>query len=76
MKRKKLAWLIPVLIILGILIVYLIVAMTLPEGLGPIEPFLNLGDLFTKSDGTTRENPPITKNCMTAPPVRWNTLAD
>ncbi|GEM_PF-3067543 len=57
MKRKKRAWLIPVLIILGILIVYLVVALTLPKGLGPIEPFLNLGDLFTKSDGTTPGKP-------------------
>ena len=57
MKKKKTAWKILGIILAVILLIYLIIALLLPRGLGPIEPFLNLGDLFKSSDGTTPGKP-------------------
>jgi hypothetical protein len=57
MKNKKTIWVISGAFVLLLISVISFIIWGLPKNMGPIEPFLNFGDLFIRGDGETPGKP-------------------
>jgi hypothetical protein len=51
MKAKKIVRGILIALVILLLLIIIFIVWVMPRNLGPIEPFLNLGDIFTDEDG-------------------------